>query len=115
REFPVAMALPAATFPRLRSYVSVPVTLSDGSMYGTFCATGLTTDKGLSKRDKALMEVLASAAAVIIEPGIVAQARRQEIEGRLIPLIEAGGPTVVLQPIVDLATWRPGAASAPRR
>jgi EAL domain-containing protein (putative c-di-GMP-specific phosphodiesterase class I) len=106
REFPVAMALPAATFPRLRSYVSVPVTLSDGSMYGTFCATGLTTDKGLSKRDKALMEVLASAAAVIIEPGILAQARRQEIEGRLIPLIEAGGPTVVLQPIVDLATGR---------
>ena len=106
REFPVAMALPAARFPRLRSYVSVPVTLSDGSMYGTFCATGLTTDKGLSKRDKALMEVLASAAAVIIEPGILAQARRQEIEGRLIPLIEAGGPTVLLQPIVDLATGR---------
>ena len=34
--FPEAMKLPAAKMPRLRSYVSVPVTLSDGSLYGTF-------------------------------------------------------------------------------
>lgn len=106
RAFPEAMALPAARFPRLRSYVSVPVRLTDGSLYGTLCATGLTTDKGLTTRDKALMEVLASAAAVIIEPGVVAGARRAEIEARLGPVIAAGGPTVVLQPIVDLATGR---------
>ena len=31
--------------PRIRSYVSVPVTLTDGTLYGTFCAAGLTTDK----------------------------------------------------------------------
>ncbi|MGV8967721.1 MAG: sensor domain-containing phosphodiesterase [Cellulomonas sp.] len=106
RDHPEAMALPAARFPRLRSYVSVPVRLSDGSLYGTFCATGLTTDKGLTKRDKALMEVLASAAAVIIEPAVLAGARRTEIEARLDPVIAQGGPTVVLQPIIDLATGR---------
>ena len=43
--FPEAMKLPAARMPRLRSYVSVPVTLSDGSLYGTFCAAGLTTTR----------------------------------------------------------------------
>ena len=32
------MKLPAARLPRIRSYVSVPVTLSDGTLYGTFCA-----------------------------------------------------------------------------
>ena len=98
------MALPAARLPRIRSYVSVPVVLSDGTMYGTFCAAGLTSDKGLSKRDKALMEVLAHAAAVIIEPGIRERRRTGEIEARLSPVIDAGGPMVVLQPIVDLAT-----------
>src|SRR3954470_12024975 len=34
---PEAMRLRAARMPRLRSYVSVPVVLSDGTTYGTFC------------------------------------------------------------------------------
>jgi len=50
------------------------------------------------------MDVLARAAAVILEPEVVEQARAAEIEGRLLPVVEAGGPLVVLQPIVDLAT-----------
>ncbi len=102
RDYPEAMKLPAARFPRLRSYVSAPVRLSDGSLYGTFCATGLTSDKALGLRDKALMEVLASAAATIIEPEVVERARRDEIRARVEPLLAAGGPTVVLQPIVAL-------------
>ena len=104
KAFPAAMKLPAARLPRIRSYVSVPVVLSDGSMYGTFCAAGLTSDKALTKRDKSLMDVLAHAAAVIIEPGVVEDARRAEIEARLVPVVAAGGPDVVLQPIVDLAS-----------
>jgi EAL domain-containing protein (putative c-di-GMP-specific phosphodiesterase class I) len=102
---PVAKALPAARIPRIRSYVSVPVTLSDGSLYGTFCAAGLTSDQGLTERDRALLEVLAKAASVVIEPGIKDRARRDLIEGRLRPLMDVhGGPVVVYQPIVDLAT-----------
>lgn len=104
RAHPAAMALPAAKYPRLRSYVSVPVTLSDGTFYGTFCAAGLTTDKGLTVRDKALLGVLASAAAVIIEPGVVERERQDRITGRILPVLDGPGPTVVLQPIVDLAS-----------
>ncbi len=102
--FPEAMKLPAAKLPRIRSYVSVPVRLSDGSLYGTFCAAGLSSDRDLTKRDKALMDVLAHAASVILEPGVRERARRAEIEGRLGPVIRRRGPVVVLQPIVDLAT-----------
>ncbi|MCW2684343.1 MAG: putative Diguanylate cyclase/phosphodiesterase with sensor, partial [Blastococcus sp.] len=112
KDFPEAMKLPAARLPRLRSYVSVPVTLSDGSLYGTFCAAGLTSDKDLTKRDKALMDVLASAAAVIIEPEVRSQERRTEISDRLGPVIADGGPVVVLQPIVDLASGRRVGAEA---
>ena len=104
KEHAEAMKLPAARMPRIRSYVSVPVTLSDGTFYGTFCAAGLTSDKELTQRDKALMDVLASAASVIIEPQVRENARRSDIEARLAPVMAAGGPAIALQPIVDLAT-----------
>jgi EAL domain-containing protein (putative c-di-GMP-specific phosphodiesterase class I) len=104
KRYPVAMALPSARIPRIRSYVSTPVTLSDGSLYGTFCAFGFTSDKELTTRDETLMKVLASAASVIIEPEIREQQRRDDIDGRLDPLVASGGPSVVLQPIVDLGT-----------
>jgi EAL domain-containing protein (putative c-di-GMP-specific phosphodiesterase class I) len=111
-KLPEAKRLPAARFPRIRSFVSVPVTLSDGSVYGTFCAAGFSADKGLSKRDEALMEVLAGAAATIIEPNQRERHRQDEIRGRLVPVVSAGGPVVVLQPIVALADGRRVGAEA---
>ena len=104
KRFPLAMSLPSARIPRIRSYVSTPVRLSDGTLYGTFCAFGFRSDKELGKRDEALMRVLASAAAVIVEPEVREQEWRSEIEGRLEPVVASGGPLVLLQPIVDLAT-----------
>ncbi len=102
RDHPAAMELPAARFPRLRSYVSVPVTFSDGTVYGTFCAAGLRADESLGKREQSLMEVLARAAAMIIEPQVRTMEREREIRARLGPVMAEGGPTVLLQPIVRL-------------
>ena len=102
-KLPEAKRLPAARFPRIRSFVSVPVRLSDGTLYGTFCAAGFTADKELTKRDRALMEILAGAAATVIEPGVKERHREATIRARLEPVLSAGGPDVVLQPIVALA------------
>jgi EAL domain-containing protein (putative c-di-GMP-specific phosphodiesterase class I) len=110
--FPVAMDLPGARLPGARSFVSVPVVLSDGTLYGTFCAAGLTSDPGVADRDKALMAVLAHAASVIIEPGVRAQAKRHELEEQFAPVLAGGGPAVVFQPIVDLATGARAGAEA---
>ncbi len=101
---PLAMSLPSARIPRIRSYVSAPVRLSDGRLYGTFCAFGFTSDPELGTRDRALMDVLAGAAAVVVEPEVREQERRSDIDSRLDPVVAGGGPVVVLQPIVDLAT-----------
>lgn len=102
-KLPEAKRLPAARFPRIRSYVSVPVSLSDGTLYGTFCAAGFTADKELSKRDEALMKVLASAAATLVEPGVQERRREAAIRERLEPVFDSGGPSIVLQPIVAFA------------
>ena len=82
KRIPAAMELRPARVPRIRSYVTAPVRLSDGTLYGTFCAFGLRSDKELGKRDEALMRVLASAAAVVVEPEVRGQERRTEIAVR---------------------------------
>jgi EAL domain-containing protein (putative c-di-GMP-specific phosphodiesterase class I) len=112
RTSPLAMSLPVARVPRIRSYVTTPVRLSDGSVYGTFCAFGLTTDPELTSRDKSLMDVLAAAAATVIEPGLRQEQQRAEVEERLEPLLQQGGPVVLLQPIVDLGTGERTGAEA---
>jgi EAL domain-containing protein (putative c-di-GMP-specific phosphodiesterase class I) len=115
RDFPEAMRLRPSRVPRIRSYVTAPVVLSDGQLYGTFCAFGMSSDPELSNRDATLMKVLAEAASVIIEPDLRARAARTEISDRLDGVVDAGGPVIVLQPIVDLATGtRTGAEALSR-
>lgn len=104
RAVPEAMALHPADLPQIRGHVSVPVVLGDGTVYGTFCAFGLVTDPEVSQRDQALMEVLADAAALVIEPQVRLEREHAEIRERLQPVLAAGGPDVVLQPIVSLCT-----------
>ena len=104
RDVPAAVALHPADLAQIRGHVSVPVVLSDGTVYGTFCAFGLVTDPAVSPRDLALMEVLADAAAMVIEPQVRLEQQHAEISDRLAPVTAAGGPDVVLQPIVDLCT-----------
>lgn len=104
RDFPEARRLQPRDMPQIRGHVSIPVVLSDGELYGTFCAFGLLDDPPISVRDLALMEVLAEAAAMVIEPQVRLDQRRAEISDRLGPVIADGGPDVALQPIVNLCT-----------
>jgi EAL domain-containing protein (putative c-di-GMP-specific phosphodiesterase class I) len=102
RDFPEAMLLHPGDLPQMRGHVGVPVVLSDGAVYGTFCAFGVDTDPEVSVRDLAVMEVLADAAAMLIEPRVRREQEQAVINDRLAPVMADGGPDVVLQPIVDL-------------
>ena len=112
RDVPEAMRLHPGDLPQIRAHVSVPVVLSDGALYGTLCAFGLVSDPEVSPRDLALMEVLAEAAALLIEPQVRLEQRQAEISDRLTPLMTAGGPAIALQPIVSLDSGRRVGAEA---
>lgn len=112
-QYPEAMKLPAAKTLHFRSFVSVPVVLSDGSVYGTFCAAGFKADKDLDQRDKALMDVLAHAASVVIEPRIQEANRRASIAERLAPVCSP--PAGRRSSSSRSSRWRPVRESARRR
>ncbi|TFV48908.1 EAL domain-containing protein [Blastococcus sp. TF02A_35] len=104
RTHPEAVRLHPADLPQIGPHISVPVVLSDGELYGTFCAFGLTTEPDITARDVLLMEILAEAAAMVIEPQFRLDQQHAVIRDRLAPVLEAGGPDVVLQPIVSLCS-----------
>ncbi|MFP5372498.1 MAG: GAF domain-containing protein, partial [Actinomycetes bacterium] len=87
RDVPPAMLLHPEDLPQIRGHISVPVVLSDGAVYGTFCAFGLVSDPEVSDHDLAVMEVLGEATAMVIEPQVRLEQRRAEIADRLAPVL----------------------------
>ena len=88
----------------LRSYASIPLRLSDGSLFGTFCAIGVAENDTLNPRDLAMMHAFAEMAAEQIEIDLNAGARRREVRARVRDVLENDRLVAVYQPIFDLST-----------
>ena len=64
---PEALRLGVTQAVPVGAHMSVPIRLSDGSIYGTFCCFSRTGDKSLNLRDLSLMRVFAELATKMIE------------------------------------------------
>lgn len=93
--------------PRYRAnigvHISVPIRLSDGRIYGTFCTLSGQAAPGLGERDLAFVRVCADVTAALLEA-------RQDVYGqgllrreRIHKLLEDQGLTMVLQPVKSLS------------
>lgn len=86
------------------SHISVPLRLSDGSVYGTFCCFSFRPDHSLNDRDVEMMRAFADLAAGQIEAGMTHSARESETIDRVSRVIERGDLAVVYQPIYELSS-----------
>lgn len=66
-ELAEALALPGTRELPVRAHLSVPIRLSDGRLYGTFCCFGAAPDASLNERDIALMRIFADLTARHLE------------------------------------------------
>lgn len=103
---PESAALPITQQLRIGAYVGVPVMLSDGALYGTFCCYRHQPDATLSDRDLGLLRVFANLAARQIEHDAQAARQRQESCERINALLAARELSVVYQPICDIVSQR---------
>jgi EAL domain-containing protein (putative c-di-GMP-specific phosphodiesterase class I) len=86
----------------IRAHVGVPILLSDGSIFGTFCCYSRTPQPQLAQVDVALMKRYATLIGQMLEQRVVQERAEQRILARLGEIIAAGRIDVVYQPIVAL-------------
>jgi len=101
---PILKALDATEAMRIRAFLGVPIRLSDGSVFGTFCCYSRSPSSKVRDLDIDAMGRFAELIATMLEQRVVAERAREAASERLNGLIEQGGLHMVYQPIVDIAT-----------
>jgi len=104
RQFPAARELPDTQELPVGAHLSVPIRLSDGSVFGTFCTFRRQADPNLDDVHLALVRIFADVTAALIERNRDAIAHDDDAIGRLQARLAGGEPVGVCQPIVDLQT-----------
>jgi EAL domain-containing protein (putative c-di-GMP-specific phosphodiesterase class I) len=103
---PLAMAMPITAAAHIGSHISVPIRLPDGQPYGMFCCVGFEANPSLNVRDLQTMRAFADLAAFEINRDLkVAKAVKEKHE-RIVDVIDAGGFSIVYQPIWDMQSRR---------
>ena len=101
---PDAAGLEATAALGIGAYVGVPIILSDGTVYGTFCSYRRSPDPTLTGRDARFLGLIASLLSERLEADRVAGRQHRAELARVQGALAMGPPRVVFQPIVDLDT-----------
>ncbi len=99
---PVALELSATTLIPVGAHLSVPIRLTDGQIYGTFCCFSTRPNFTLGERDLSIMRLFADFTARQIGRDLDADRQRREMTERVTAMLESKAFTVVYQPIVHL-------------
>jgi EAL domain-containing protein (putative c-di-GMP-specific phosphodiesterase class I) len=103
---PAAAVLPETALFHIGAHLSVPITLSDGRVYGTFCCFSFAPDESLTPRDLQVMKAFADLVADQIEQGAEVEKTRFERVNYITEVMQQGQPSLVYQPMYDLASGR---------
>lgn len=101
---PMASSLPITRQRQIGSYIGVPVTLPSGRLYGTLCCVSRESTDALGERDRNFLRALADLVAVELDRDRQLAETRAARASRIQSIIDAGGPRIAYQPIVNLET-----------
>ncbi len=111
---PAAMALPITQALPIKSYVGVPVRLSDGRLYGTLCALSPVPNENLSQRDADTLTAIAQSMAHVLESEEQSRVVRRQVLSRLDAALTGTSTSMVYQPVLDLQGQVVGAEALAR-
>ncbi len=99
-------AIPETRAVPIGAHLSVPILLSDGRIYGTFCCFSHAANLSLGQRDLQMMRAFADLLAYQIDSDLDALRIHQQKVERIMSVLEMGQPHVVYQPVYRCSEQR---------
>lgn len=97
-ELPVTRSLPVG------AHISIPIQLTNGRIYGTFCCLSSAPDCTLAERELAVMQVFAEFIGEQIERELADSQSHNAVLERIHSVLESEALSIVYQPIYHLKT-----------
>ena len=104
RKNPEAAKLVVTFTMPIGAHLGVPIRLSDGSVYGTFCCFSRSADASLNQRDLQLLRTFAELASKMIERGRNLRAMKNSARQLISRVLHGDTMHMVYQPIFELNT-----------
>lgn len=101
-----ARALPETQTIPIGAHLSVPVRLGDGRLFGTLCCFSFSADPSLGERDLDILRAFAALLGTQLDRDLVKDEAIEEGRSRIRTALSSGQPSMVFQPIFDLASRR---------
>lgn len=94
--------LPITRRAAIGSYIGVPLRLTDGTLYGSFCCLSHDPTKDLTERDVNYLRLLAD----LLVDELDGENDLEKTRTLVNDVLDRGGISIALQPVVDVATRR---------
>lgn len=88
-------------------HLNVPIKLSDGTIYGSFCCLSRKPDRSMTERDLGVLKAFATLATEQIENSLQTDAELEVKHRDVQTLLDKKAITILHQAIVDMASSRP--------
>lgn len=106
-DHPLTAELAITDFLPVGCHLNVPLRLTDGSVWGSFCAVGRKPDRTLGERDMKVVRAFAALAAERIETGMAQDMELTVARARVSEMLDGHAITIFQQPIHCLASGEP--------
>lgn len=106
-DYPLTAELAITDFLPVGCHLNVPLRLTDGSVWGRFCALGRQPDRTLGDRDMKVVRAFAALAAERIEAGMAQDMELSITRARVSEMLDGHAITIFQQPIHCLTSGEP--------
>jgi EAL domain-containing protein (putative c-di-GMP-specific phosphodiesterase class I) len=106
-DHPFTAQLGITSFLPVGCHINTPLRLSDGTVWGSFCALGRQPDRSMNARDLSILKSFAGLAGERIESALETSMRHEDARRRVTGMLDGQAVTIFQQPIHSLESGRP--------